>query len=76
MSTFDVRDNAETVIDTILFADDGDHYTTVASLSHQGDYVKIYDEDQSQALKIESKQQAVDMIKALNKAIELEWFVR
>lgn len=78
MATFDVRDNNSSEVDTILFADTRggfEEYSQGYSIRKSVDFrsgIQIDDEDGGFIL-ISTKQHALDLIKALEKAIELKW---
>lgn len=73
MSVIDVREDDNRVVDTVVFANshcsegDGQAYR----IENCHGYVFLADPDDM--LVINSKQHAQDLIKALNKAIELGW---
>lgn len=74
MSTIDIRNTGESPVNEIIFASDGYNYTVATTLKHGGgDHFYIYDEDESDSVIIESKEQAENLIKALQKAVELNW---
>ena len=70
MATFDVRDKGETV-DKIIFWDGVGTYAEEL-IQHGMDEVSIYD-GSGDCVIVQDKQHALDMIKALEKAIELKW---
>lgn len=79
MSTYDVRSNNEEVIDKIVFADlhDSDDWSQACCIipdvvTHtKQKYIAISDDFDT--VVINSKEHALNLIKALNKAIELGW---
>lgn len=74
MSKFDVRNATQDEINTIIFADTHPTYAICNRIEKEkGDLVKIVDE-QYGTMYIGSKEDALNLIKALNKAIELGWF--
>lgn len=81
MSNFDVRTEATQTIQSITFADEEDSVRgrTQANVllvdcdTYDENMFKICDEDDF--LYITSKEHAENLIKALNKAIELKWVV-
>ena len=74
MARIDIRSERDTKITEIVFADheDGDDITQAYRInSHLGPHLTIHDD--ITFVTINSKQHALDLIKALEKAIELEW---
>ena len=75
MSTYDVRSNNEEVIDEIVFAEDcaweGGWQACSITCNTLKKYILVSDPGES--LVINSKEHALNLIKALNKAIELGW---
>ena len=79
MAAFDVRNDNGVELDTILFADTRgggfEEYSQGYSIRKAVDFrsgIQIDDEDEGFIL-ISTKQHALDLIKALEKAIELKW---
>ena len=74
MSEIDIRNNSVTV-DKIVFSDEGFNFVTVTHLKHAvtGDHFEIVDENERNSVIVESELQARNLIKALEKAIELRW---
>lgn len=78
MATFDVRSQNTSEVDTITFADSRggqEEYCQGYSIRKSVDFnsgIQIDDNDDSFVL-ISTKQHALDLIKALEKAIELKW---
>jgi hypothetical protein len=79
MATLDIREfNGDAVIHQIIFNEPEDKEGDVQAYKltcgvYQGDkFVSIYDGGDD-FLNINSEQEALDLIKALNKAIELRW---
>ncbi|MNC20732.1 hypothetical protein D3C75_686950 [compost metagenome] len=74
MSEIDIR-NDGVKIDKIVFSDCGFNFVTATHLKHasSGDHFKIGDENYRDSVIIESETQARNLIKALEKAIELRW---
>lgn len=74
MSVFDVRKQTETV-SKIIFADgvgtNINEYQAYMLVQHDPNTLTI--EDQTDVLKIVGKEHANNLIKALNKAVELGW---
>lgn len=74
MSSIDIREQGEDTVDTIVFADAEDSEDVV-----QAHYVRRWSsnyftiEDSDESVVINSKEHALDLIKAIEKAIELEW---
>ena len=73
MATIDIRDNFPTV-DIIRFLDNPTGNYLVTGLTYIDGEVKIEDLENIRSLKISSEEHAKNLIKALNKAIELDWF--
>lgn len=75
MSSFDVRTSTPDEIDVIVFADTHASYSIADRLEKRPrtSVIAIVDE-QDDHLYIGSKEDALNLIKALNKAIELNWF--
>lgn len=77
MATFDVRNDNSGELDTILFADTRggfEEYSQGYSIRKSTDFrsgIQIDDDDGF--ILISTKQHALDLIKALEKAIELKW---
>ena len=75
MATIDIRNTSEDAIDTITFASASSVSYICGKLVKGGNDVEVQDpEDDYRSLVIESKEDAENMIKALQKAIELGWF--
>lgn len=70
----DVRDDVDTVVDTIVFADGSDSYINAVRLDKGSSesILRIYDEEDDFVC-ITSKEHAENLIKALQKAIEFRW---
>ena len=76
MVTIDVRDVKEGVVTTIIFADSDDSWITAVALVKEGvnsGVVGIQSDFGDETYKILNKEHAHNLIKALNKAIELGW---
>lgn len=76
MSGIDVRNLNEVVIDKIIFADHDAHPNVVqgSHLEHHGVYGAKIRDNTSSFIYITSVEQANNLKKALDKAIELGWF--
>ena len=76
MSNFDVRGDLFEEIKVITFADESTDAGTTQGymLTRNIDLVKIKD-DQEDFVYITSKEHALNLIKALQKAIELKWII-
>lgn len=71
---FDIRTNQAEEISVLRFADDNsDEYTANGILNNQG-VIVLSDIVEGRALQICSEEHAQNLIKAINKAIELGWF--
>ena len=68
----DIR-KLESEVDAIRFAEDSDCYVNASILKCNSQDIYIEDGD-GQALRLESELHALNLIKALEKAIELNWF--
>lgn len=75
MSTYDVRSNNEEVIDEIVFAEGCDEHESWQAYSITCNSIRKYIavSDPGESVIINSKEHALNLIKALNKAIELGW---
>ena len=75
MAIIDIRGTDESVVDTIVFADADDGWTTAVSLVRASEHVVGVqsDDDNDMSYKILNKEHAINLIKALNKSIELGW---
>lgn len=76
MSTFDVRQAGSIVIDEIRFAngEDANGYNQASVIvSHSDNRIEIYEGDNGESIRVNGIQHAQYLIKALQKAIELEW---
>ena len=75
MSTYDVRSNNEETINKIVFAEGCDEQESWQACSITCNTLKKYIlvSDPGESLVINSKEHALNLIKALNKAIELGW---
>ena len=72
----DIR-NASSDIDMIQFSDDNISYLSKGKVGRGGNWTNVayvLDEHQGELGEICSKQHALDMIAALQKAIDLGWF--
>lgn len=72
MSVIDIRKDYNKV-DKIVFSDEGFNFVTASFLKHSDDHFSIVDESGTDSVLIESVEQAENLIKALQKAIELKW---
>lgn len=75
MSAIDIRNAGVETIDKIVFSDEGSNYVIATHLT-QGkgeDCFKIVTEDCRESVIVESKEQAQNLIKAIDKAIQLGW---
>ena len=71
MATFDVRDEDLAAIDEILFWKGAGNY---AEVLHEGVCKgEVAIRDHGDVILLQNKQHALDLIKALEKAIELQW---
>ena len=79
MSTIDIREETKEEINAIVFADDyynnkeGDEQANVIVRDYTADQKFIKIMDTWECVIINSKEHAENLIKALNKAIELGW---
>lgn len=74
MATFDVRNTAVDEIDEIRFADGEDYYVAIAMIiNYEGDGDSMVCDNDGNSVRIHSKTHAHNLIKALEKAIELDW---
>ena len=79
MATFDIREEDSSEITEIVFADPSgkDGFSQANKLiidEYEGkDYIQILDEESDNAVYINTKEHAENLIKALRKAIELGW---
>lgn len=60
-------------VDTIRFAEDSDCHMNASVLKYTPSNIYLEDGD-GQVLRIESESHALNLIQALEKAMELEWF--
>lgn len=74
MSKFDVRNATQDEINTIIFADTHPTYAIGNRIEKSEDPVVQIVDEQYDTMYIGSKEDALNLIKALNKAIELGWF--
>lgn len=76
MSTIDVRNISSSTVHEIRFADaesrGGSYQASVISQGTCND-IEIYEGDNGDYIRVLSIEHAQDLIKALEKAIELEW---
>lgn len=70
MATFDVRDKGETVDKIVFWSGVGNYANAITEFEGEG--ISIYDRSGDHVV-VQDKQHALDMIKALEKAIELKW---
>lgn len=70
MATFDVRDTGETVHEIVFWSGVGNYASAITEFEGEG--ISIYDRSGDHFV-VQDKQHALDMIKALEKAIELKW---
>lgn len=70
MATFDVRDKGETVDKIVFWSGVGNYANEIAEFEGEG--ISIYDRSGEHVV-VQDKHHALDMIKALEKAIELKW---
>ena len=73
MSTFDVRNTTDTEVIKIIFSDITSYCGCSLIKDSEGD-VMLADYEDEVASYIATKQDAENLIKALQKAIELGWF--
>ena len=69
----DIRKVESGEVDVIRFAEDSDCYMNASILKCDSSSIYIEDGD-GQVLRLESDVHALNLIKALEKAIELNWF--
>lgn len=74
MATIDIRDISEDAIDEIRVRDKDRCILSVELIERAGNYVNVYDSDGSDRLTIHSEEHANNLIKGIQKAIELGWF--
>lgn len=74
MAVFDVRKDVNEAITEIVFAEAEDDagFSVAYKLSNEFNDVTIWD-DQDESVRVRSIEHAQNLIKALNKAIELGW---
>lgn len=77
MIAFDVRFVNDEKITKIVFADEDEVWTTAVSLVREGSTVIGVQSEYEKyvSYKIVNKEHALNLIKALNKAIDLGWLV-
>ena len=72
---FDIRTNQAEEISVLRFADGSDDYHVASGISRVADGgVSVIDLESERTLRIFSEEHAQNLIKAINKAIELGWF--
>lgn len=69
----DIRKVESDEVDVIRFAEDSDCYMNASILKRDSSIMCIEDGD-GQVLRLESEVHAINLIKAVEKAIELNWF--
>lgn len=69
----DIRKVESGEVDVIRFAEDSDCYMNASILKCDSSNIYIEDGD-GQVLRLESESHALNLIKALEKAIKLNWF--
>lgn len=74
MATIDVRGEVEEVVTAIKFSDSYATHLIGEGIGEEGSFVMLYD-DNNDYVVINDKEHALNLIKALNKAIELGWLV-
>ena len=72
MARIDIRDKLQLVVDEIQFAD-RDDVDYLCLFNCDGEEIIIRDTTDWSEVSLNSKQEVQDLIKALNKAIELKW---
>lgn len=72
MATIDVRGEVEDVVQVIKFSDSYATHLVGEWIGEEGSFVMLYDDNYDHVV-INDKQHALNLIKALNKAIELGW---
>lgn len=70
----DIRTNEPEKVTVLRFADDSDYYTASGIICESHGVVSVVDIEEGRDLRIFSEEHAQNLIKALNKAIELGWF--
>lgn len=73
MSEIDIRNESIAPIDKIVFSDRGLNYIVATHLKKADEYFVIMDEESRDSVIVESREQTENLIKALQKAIELKW---
>lgn len=74
MSTFDVRKPASLEINKLLFSDGGSRFIVGTTIGRNStDSIFISAEQGNDSIVLESVEQVQNLIKALNKAVELGW---
>lgn len=74
MATIDIRDISEDEIDEIRVRDKDRSVLSVELIELAGSYVNLYDSDGSDRLTIHDEEHAKNLIKGIQKAIDLGWF--
>ena len=76
MSEIDIRNNKPPVITKIVFADEDDAFTKATNLKLMASSVAIEEDNgcDNVDVRVRSVEHAENLIKALQKAIELNWF--
>lgn len=74
---FDIRDNAVQDPKVVRFADvmDSGEYGQADIISKNNGEVRICESNNSDYVRLNSKQHALDLIKALEFAVAKEWFI-
>lgn len=74
MTTIDIRNVCEQQIEEIQFADEGDYYNVQFLIREDENNNVTIKANHAEPLVIESKEDAENLIKALQKAMELGWW--
>lgn len=74
MGTLDIREISHDEIDTIRVHDKNRCYISAELISLEGSTVKLFDSDGSDRLCIHDQEHAENLIKGIQKAIDLGWF--
>lgn len=69
----DIRTEVSKQIDKIIFATDTSEHIIPTRLEFADEYKEVWLRDRDDEMFIPSKEHALNLIKALNKAIELGW---
>jgi hypothetical protein len=73
VSVIDIRNGDVQSITKIVFSGNGENFVCATSLDLRDEHFRIFDEESRNSVVIESEEQTKNLIKALQKTLDLGW---